>query len=251
MRVKEENNMKKTIALLLSLTMLLCLCACGQSRESVSGTLTQAVEQAPAPAQELEQAPAPEESAAPEAETQEEPVQGTVSGSRYENAALGIGCELDGSWTIADDEQLAAMVGITADAFDDETYREQMKSADMFYDLFIQREDGLANVNIVIQNLGLLYGSVLSEEQYLQASTQTLKEQLESAGFTDISWESCTVDFAGAERNGLRMSYQVQGIQSSALQVYIKSGSYMGIITLTSFLEDETDALAQLFYALP
>lgn len=217
--------MKKLTAMLLVLVMMLSLCACGE--KNVSGTVSPQEEQ-----------------------TEVDFQLGVTTGGKYESTFLGIGCSLDDSWSFASQEELAQMIGATAEMFDNEEYAEQMKNTDMFYDMAAAADDGLVNINIIIQNMGLLYGMALSEEKYIEVSQEGLEEQLSSAGFTLEGVEAGTVTFAGQERSGLHITCTYQGIAYYCQQVYIKQGNYMSVITLASFFEDDTDAMLDYFYAV-
>lgn len=217
--------MKKLTAMLLVLVMMLSLCACGE--KNVSGTVSPQEEQ-----------------------TEVDFQLGVTTGGKYESTFLGIGCSLDDSWSFASQEELAQMIGATAEMFDNEEYAEQMKNTDMFYDMAAAADDGLVNINIIIQNMGLLYGMALSEEKYIEISQEGLEEQLSSAGFTLEGAEAGTVTFAGQERSGLHITCTYQGIAYYCQQVYIKQGNYMSVITLASFFEDDTDSMLDYFYAV-
>ena len=217
--------MKKLTAMLLVLVMMLSLCACGE--KNVSGTVSPQEEQ-----------------------TEVDFQLGVTTGGKYESTFLGIGCSLDDSRSFASQEELAQMIGATAEMFDNEEYAEQMKNTDMFYDMAAAADDGLVNINIIIQNMGLLYGMALSEEKYIEISQEGLEEQLSSAGFTLEGVEAGTVTFAGQERSGLHITCTYQGIAYYCQQVYIKQGNYMSVITLASFFEDDTDSMLDYFYAV-
>lgn len=217
--------MKKLTAMLLVLVMMLSLCACGE--KNVSGTVSPQEDQ-------------------PEVDFQ----LGVTTGGKYESTFLGIGCSLDDSWSFAGQEELAQMIGATAEMFDNEEYAEQMKKLDMFYDMAAISDDGLVNINVIIQNMGLLYGMALSEEKYIELAQEGLEEQLSSAGFTLEGVESGTVTFAGQERSGLHITSTYQGVAYYCQQIYIKQGNYMGVITLASFTEDITGSMLDYFYAV-
>ena len=217
--------MKILTARFLARMLILSLCACGD--KDVSGTVS------------------------PQEEQTEVGFQlGVTTGGKYESTFLGIGCSLDDSWSFASQEELAQMIGATAEMFDNEEYAEQMKNTDMFYDMAAAADDGLVNINIIIQNMGLLYGMALSEEKYIEISQEGLEEQLSSAGFTLEGTEAGTVTFAGQERSGLHITCTYQGIAYYCQQVYIKQGNYMSVITLASFFEDDTDSMLDYFYAV-
>lgn len=228
--------MKKTITLLLVLALALSLCACGS--KNVSGTVTPA-EPAAEPETSVEEAPAE-----PEAELE----LGTVSGTRYENAYFGIGCEMDDSWVFADQEELAGMIGLTADAIGGDV-GESMRSADMFYDLFAQSESEMASVNIVVQNIGVAAG-LMTEDQMVSAALPTLAEQLEPAGFSDIQVEEITADFMGGEHHAIHLSAMYQGVQLYERQFYLNRGRYVSTVTITTYHDDRTEDCAALFFAV-
>ena len=226
--------MKKLTAMFLALMLILSFCACGD--KDVSGTVT------------------PQESQTGAASTVEEPEAefqlGVTTGGKYENKFLGIGCSLDDSWTFASQEELAQMVGTTADMFDDEKYAEQMKNIDMFYDMYAAADEGLVTINVVIQNLGVLYGAAISEEKFIELSLEGLDEQLGSAGFVLQGSEVGTMTFAGEERTALHISCTYQDVPYYCQQIIIKQGEYMSIITLASFYEDNTASMVDYFYAV-
>ena len=243
--------MKKMIAVLLLLCMLPVLSACGG--QDVKGSVSQitetpaAAEPAPAePAAEPTPAePAAEEPAAPE--TEEELQIGSVSGGRYENAYFGFGCELGESWSIADEETLAGMIGLTAEAIGGD-YAEEILKADMFYDLYAESAEEMASVNIVIQKIGT--AALFSEEQIIDASLDSAKAQMEAAGFSDITMEKNSLTFAGSEHLGVKISAVVQGVQIYEQQVYFKKGEHMAIITVASYLTDRAADYCELFYTV-
>lgn len=263
--------MKKILSLILALALALSLAACGSEPErgtvtpERSRTASTAAPEAETPAEEapaeetpVEETPAEEapveETPAEETPAEETPVDGDglfgdIDGFRYENSSLKIGCLLDDSWTIGSEEDLAALVGMTADMFQDSSYREQMLNADMFYDFYASADEGMRTINILFQNLGVT-GALMSEEAYRSASQTNVDEQLASAGFTDVQAEEVTVYFAGADRVGLRMSAKIQGIDYYTTQVFIKDGGYIACITLGSLQENHNDETAALFYGL-
>ena len=252
--------MKRILALILVLMMALSLCACGQQsaaseQKSASSEAAEPAETAEAPVEEAAEAaaeePAAEEAAEPEEEAEEVNVQaGTQNGNRYENEFIGLGCELDDNWVFAGQEELAQMVGITAEQFDDETFRQQMENADMFYDMMAQNLVDNSTINVLFQNLGRVFGSVISVDQYLKINCEQLEEQLASAGFTDVSYERNTITVGGQECEGLHMNAKIQGMDYYAQQAIIKEGNYIVAITFGTFGEDTSAQLAENFFAL-
>ena len=104
--------MKKLIAVLLAVCTVFALCACGAGKD-IGGSVTSG-------------------------EDDSSFQLGTINGGVYENSYLGVGISLDDSWSIYDEEQLAQLIGWTADQYDDEKYAEQIENADLFYDLDVR-----------------------------------------------------------------------------------------------------------------
>lgn len=237
--------MKKLFAIVLLLAMLLSLCACGKSENEIRGQISAPAESASgesAPAEEAEEPGLAEAAENVEAEA------GVINGGRYESSFLGIGCELDENWTYASREQMIELLGTTSDMFNDTEYEDAIKDAEMFYDMYAAVADGTASINVLVQNLGLIYGTVLSVEQYVDLSTQSLSEQLEAAGFSDVKWEKVELDFAGETRPGLKISSQVQGIPYYCTQSYIKAGNHIAVVSFAAYFEDSTEAMLDYFF---
>lgn len=232
-------NYKSLICILLAIAMIFALSACG-SDDKASGELDKSDVAEPSGTTDV----------STDADIDEEFDIGTVSGGKYENKFFGFGCDLDSSWTYASEEELVSMLDTTTDQFTDENYREQLKNADMFYDMMVQSGDGYANVNVVVQNIGVMYGALYSEEEIAKANAEELPDQVASAGMEVQSCELTTVQFAGAERNAVSIHSIYEGYDLYQLAVIVKNGSYVGVVTITSFMEDITSNIAELFYAV-
>lgn len=234
MKSRKQNHfglLKLALALCLLLSLLLSAAAC-KGRDDVSGSVTS-------------------DESSEVSSTEEDLSMGTLSGSRYENSYFGFGCQLDSTWTYATKDELLAQIDLTAENFSDESLQEQLRKTDMFYDMMAVGGDGLTNINVVIQNLGLLYGSILSEDAYIQANLKELPSQLGSAGMNVSLCEAADVSFAGETHKAIRIVSSIQDVDITIYQlcVIVKRGSYLANTTITSFGEDTTAEIAAKFYA--
>lgn len=256
--------MKKIICVLLTATMLLALCACGGDTKGtlknggIEDTLKKS-EEAPEDLKvaEIEKVPGSTElvgtdkEQVPEQAVSEDGFDiGSVSGGVYENKFFGFGCALDANWTYATEEQLLSLIGDTAELFQEGDFKEGLKNADMFYDMQVASNDGYANINVVIQNLGLMYGTIISEETIVELNVQQLPAVMEQAGMILDVCEPTTVQFAGAERNTIRIHSVQQGVDIYQIAIVVKNGSYVALTTVTSFVNDITEDIAAMFYAV-
>lgn len=280
--------MKKIIALVLALVMVFALAACGTKSQptgsvtpadgektDVSGTVENkddaattddtAKTEEPAQTDTTETEPATQEPTAPEesvtapetVETSddEEFAIGGIVGGKYENAFFGIGVELDENWTFYTKEQLAELDGVTAAAMTDENVAKSLESGKTAFDMYAYAEDGLISINVVMENLGVLYGKILDESAYADAAMPQLAPALEEQGFSDVTCEKQAITFAGAEHQAVKIHglYKVDDSTSFdfyKLLVCVKSGDYMAVVTFGSSFEDITTDLASAFYAV-
>lgn len=222
-------NTKRILALVLALTMVFALCAC-TSDDDVKGKTDPGVAETADPEKELEL--------------------GNISGGRYENSYFGFGCELGELWTYANEEQLLSMVQATADLVDDENFKDELLKADMFYDMMTYFYDGVTNMNVIVQNIGAAYGALLDEDAIAKQTAEVMPEQLAAASMDVQSCEQVVVEFAGVDHAGILIHSTVNGSDMYQLQAFVKAGKYVAIITISSPLEDNIDAMLGFFYAV-
>lgn len=221
--------MKKQLAWVLTVAALLgLLTACGGDQD-VSGTIDPQ-----------------EDGAAEEKEFQ----MGEMNGGTYTNAFLGISCQLSDDWTYYNEEQIAEINNMVADSISDEELSEMMEKASTVQDMYAASSDGLATINVVFENMGVVYGTVMDEEKYIQTASPNLEKALTDMGMTDVQMEETTREFAGATRHSLRVSGSMNEVPVFEELVCIKEGNYMATITMASYMEDITDDMAALFTAV-
>ena len=248
--------MKKSIALLLALSMLLALSACGGTSGSKADAPTPVPTETPAeiPSPEPTEEPVPEPTEEPVEEPTEEadPVLGVYDENSftYTNEFVGLGCQLDESWTLLDQAQIAELNGLVSELVTDEDAKKTLESAGMIQPFYALTEGGLVTVSIGIENLGLLYGVLLNEQSYAEIGAEKLVPALESMGMTDVTSEISTMSFAGSEHVVILVQGQLQGIDFYEALVCIKEDSYMVTVVAGSYLEDLTGMVLDMFYSL-
>jgi len=237
--------MKKIIVLFTVLALVLSLFAgCGSKEENPIGGEVSA--NTPAPTAQ----PDPE----PEADSDETPVEedefdtGIIMGGTYSNEFLGINCNLDSNWIIFDETQMAQINGLTADSIGDEDIKAQFEESGVIYDLYAMTVDGGGTINIALENLGLIYGSVLSEDAYADDAVKQLPEALEASGMSDVVCEKASVQFCGEEHTAINVTCTSEGMMLYETLVCMKVGKYMACVTVCTVGENSTDELLDFFY---
>ena len=242
---RKENNMKKTICMLLTLVMLLALTACGSPAKPASPDTAapKAAESAPA----AETAPA-EEAAPVEEAVEAEDILGEKTETSYASKFLGIQATFPDNWTVLDDEQTAQVMGYVADVIDSEDLAELLRESGSACDLYAMAVDQSGdNLNIQLEDLGTLYGIVLSEEKYLEIAAPQLEDAMGQMGMENVQLEKGTYSFAGQDHVSVRLTATYSGVPIVERLVLLKAGNYMGVVTAFSLDESRVDAVLACF----
>lgn len=174
----------------------------------------------------------------------------TEDSRTYENNFIGIGCTLDSDWDVFSAEQIAELNGLAASQINDKDIAKQLESSGNAMPFYAQQDQGLVTLNITLEDLGLLYGSLLSEQQYAENSIGQVAPALEAMGMSNVTTEIGSMSFAGSEHVSVSISGTLQGISFYETLVCVKTEKHMAIITAGSYISDTTKDVLALFYAL-
>lgn len=249
--------MKKTISIVLSLCLLLALCACGGESSTPAKTEAQPaadvpVVDAPAVEEPAAEEPAVEEPAVEEPALDENAVPlgeltETEAGTRYENRYLGIGVTLGSEWTVANEEDMAQIIGAAQSMFEGGSYEELAKNAQMFYDLYALRNDG-ASMNLNFSDLG---GAKIADlDAYMEMMLPYLQQMMESSQMENVKVALNRMQFAGSERGGVLMEADAPNGHYYAQQFYFVVNGRIAVLSLGTFGENTTGEIAAMFEAL-
>jgi len=235
--------MKKTTLALL-LVLMLVLSACGEN------TI-----QTETPASTVEQTDA--ETAPEETKADAAPLTlGSFDGGVYTNEYLGIGCELDTSWTFNSAETLQELPENIAELLADTELAED-GLAQQIMDMKADNAETLASMNVLYTKVGLqerLVYLTMSDEEIVEATLEQadmMKDSYAQAGILVEEMKMVTAEFLGEERVALWTSSTMEGIPYYILQVFdYRAGQYGATITASSFMEDTTQQVLNLFYEL-
>lgn len=255
---------KRFLALTLVLLLALSLAACGQKESEIKGSV-ESGEEPPSVSGSTEAREEPEGSGEESSEAPEEPAEseasaesgdngdvsiGSIVGGVYTSEFLGIGCTLDSNWTYASEEELAGMSDLSAEAVNDEDLAEMIKNSPSFFDMYAYADEGMTSINIVLENLGVIYGITLDESGYLDIGLENVEQAMASMEIENISIEKTTVEFAGSEHACARITGTYMDVPLYEELICVKQDSYMAVVTMSCYYENILPELEQLFYAL-
>lgn len=259
----KRTNMMKLFALLLALAMVLC--ACGGGEEEVRGTVAPVTEEPSETAASATEAPETEppvpETTVPatEAPAGEENTMslGRIEGGTYTNDYAGIAIELSSDWAYYTAEELQEMPDNVAEMFEDTEIGDAMNTVTQFTDMMAESVEELASINVLFQKMDMstrLAYATLDNDAILDATLAQSDLMIDSyaqAGIMVETMEKVYVTFLGEERVALKTCATMQGVPYFTLQVFdFHRGQYSVTITFASFMEDKTESLLELCYAI-
>jgi len=255
---------RKLTAFVILLTMVLGCTACGE-KENISGQIS-GLESQDASATSQDGANETAETSDPTVEaegsgtTDEEADKqlslGRIQGGVYTNEYVGMACELDSSWQFYAAEELQDLSGIQ-EALEGTQVGDAMQGFEQIMDMQAENVEELTSMNVLYQKLTLqqrLAYAALDEEAIIDetlAQKDILVESYAQAGIMVEEMSKKTVTFMGEERVALWTKSTLNEIDYYTLQIFnYNLGEYSATITLASFVEDKTEGMLQLFYAL-
>lgn len=258
--MREKDKMKKikkfTSVIMVMLLALSCT-ACGFENAGYEGGQVTELEQKESVAETIEEAveDSAEESVVGEGK---EFSLGRMQGGVYTNEYLGAACELDSTWTFYTAEELQELPDEISDAIAGSELGDALSGIQQIMDMQAENVTELTNVNVLYQKLSvqeqLAYKAVSETaiiENMVSSQAELLKESYEQAGIIVEELNTKTVTFLGEEKTALYTKAKVEEADYYVLQLFdFDLGDYSVTLTFSSFLEDKTEALLDLFYAL-
>ena len=249
---------KQMCSLFLALLVVMSLLTgCGGDAPATQAPETE-VPTTEAPVTEAPATEAPEtEAPATEAPEENSLALGVVEGNTYTNAYAGIGCDLDSNWTLYTADQLQEMPSIVQDIVEGTELEEALAGVTQFTDMYAENAEIMATVNVLFQKLELnqrIAYAVMDEKAVLEATLEQKDVMIQAyaqGGINVKTLEIVEVTFLGEKHYALKTVGETQGVAYHCLQVFdFWLGQYSVTITFASFVEDSTEDMLELFYAL-
>lgn len=227
------------IALILSVLMVLSiLTGCG-AKEPEASSITPTVE-ATDPVQE-----------------EKDVSLGRMEGGIYTNPYAGYGCSLDSSWVFYTAEELQELPENVQELFAESELGEATSDLTQITDMMADNSDIMASINVLYTKLSLqerLAYATMNHEQVIDAtlaSKDSIIDAYEKAGITNVTMEKIFVTFLGEQRAAVKTSATIGDMAQYILQIQDYSlGAYGVTLTISTFFEDNTESLLDLFYTV-
>lgn len=243
--------MKRLFAAAALLALLLTMTACGAVEEAPDGgTLTPDTGISAGGQVTVPQPSATENNEDGDGDASPGDVLGALPGGTYTNKNAHLTCRLDDSWLFYNDSQLLELNGVLTESGSGDV-AALAESGKAVYDMYAISTDGLMTMNVTYQNLGLLSGSSMTAQEYVELAAAKLPADLGAGGFTEVEVEVTATDVA-AEKScpTLLVTAKLQDTPMYERMVCLQTGNYIYCVTLCSFTEDVTADMAALFHTV-
>lgn len=180
---------------------------------------------------------------------------GRMEGGTYVNEYVGFGCDLDDSWVFYSAEELQAMPEQVKEAVSGSELGDALDAMSQFTDVMAENMDALVNFNVLYQKLSAqeqITNAITSEEALMDGILSVQDQMVDAyaqAGIMVQSMEKMEVTFCGEKRFAILTSSTIEGVPYYTLQLFSHNlGSHSVTLTLASYMENNTEALLDLFY---
>ena len=231
--IRGDVFIKKFLCITLTVVLLISLCGCiggNATDDDVRGDIT---------------SQSPSESTS-QNESEPEFSLGKATNNTYNNDFLGISCTLPTEWVFYTDEQILELNNIVADAVDEEI-AEQLKNANIIYDMYAAYETEGSNINVNLEKLSVLQIASLDIKQTLEAQIDTIKQAYQNIGYTDTAVNYQKIKVNGKEFDGLKFTAKIQGIDFYGIVFTFRKSNYLANVTICSLQTDKTDTILSYF----
>lgn len=167
------------------------------------------------------------------------PERGNVENGTYKNSAFGIVFEATEDWYFLTDDEIASVMGVTAE----EIYGEgTVIEGDHIYDLYCVDNATNATVSVNYENLGTL-GEMTDANYYLETvMTQVLSTGAQS-GVVDAIISNVTISGIEVPCLEIVLEYGEQTIYEK--MIVKQTGTWMGTVTVASLSQTELADLVE------
>ena len=179
---------------------------------------------------------------------------GTWEGQTYTNEYLGLICTFDSDWMIYSASELQEIDSSVEDMLEQTDIAKYLEDMMFFKDMMAENAKELTSVNITYSKMSAQekeHYAKLTEKEIVNKTTgsmELLGDTYEQMGMTLKNDSVKDIYFLGEMRTVQYLHFDYMGTPYYAVQIYdYHSGDYATVLTLSSFMEDKTTELLNMF----
>ena len=173
---------------------------------------------------------------------------GKLNANKYTNSFVGISCDLGSDWVFLTEAEIRQVNETTIGILGDD-YEEALKNANVFTDMMATHVNNRDTLNVTFEKLAGV-NLALTEEQYAELSTDSMKAALETAGMTNVVVTTGNASFAGADHVYIAVSAQYNGDAVYERVAVMKCQNYIVLITACTWQTDTCETILDMFKAI-
>ena len=182
---------------------------------------------------------------------------GKTNANSYSNAYFGIKyTKPNDDWYLATQKELGEIMGMTSSTIKDENILSLLESSGFVMDFYAinanvpDDNSSFDSVNITIEDIGKMYGVLMSDKDLADSNVEVSKKALEAQGWKNVNMEVGEIVFAGVPRVCITSSAENGKLKMFQRQIYLKKESYLACVTVGTFGSDKTDSVLKAFSQL-
>lgn len=174
----------------------------------------------------------------------------------YTNESAGFAFTAPEGWEILSNEELAAILGVANDYFDDENMKAVMEQGQEMTVMMAMNMSTGSTVNLneqILDAASALYLNAMSEVDLLQTSGAQAAAMYAQLGIEITEPEYGNLDFAGVPSKDYMayyLSYPDQGVEMLIVQMFFRNDTDFFTLTISAITEDDLAAALTAFAAL-
>ncbi len=179
---------------------------------------------------------------------------GTWEGQTYTNEYLGLTCTFDSDWMIYSASELQEIDSSVEDMLEQTDIAKYLEDMMFFKDMMAENAKELTSVNITYSKMSeqeKKYYASMTEKEIVSKSNSSMEllgNTYEQMGMTLKEEAVREIFFLGEMRSVQYLHFDYMGMPYYAIQIYnYHSGDYSTVLTLSSFREDKTTELLNMF----
>lgn len=183
---------------------------------------------------------------------------GKAEDNIYTNDFFNIRFKGDDNWRLLNDEQLATISSSIKDVLTDEEAKNALENGKTSIIMYAVSKDARQNASVTVEKHNINNTHEADLDAFLDKSVTSLMDSLPGQGFTDLEVKKTDLTFCGVPSKGIAIKgkYNVKAADGSGntetrdiyeTMVYIFRGSYSGCVTASSFDEDKTTEVLNMF----
>lgn len=186
---------------------------------------------------------------------------GEIQDNTYINDFFNIKYTGNDNWRLLNEEQLATISSSIKDVLTNDSAKDALESGKTSIIMYAVSGDADRNASLMVEKHGINNTQDADMDAFLSKSITSLTESLPAQGFKELEVSEKDITFCSEPAKGIQIKakYDVKANDGTdatverdiyETMVYVFRGSYSGCITASSFDEDKTGEVLDMFSKL-